>query len=323
MLQITISRRGAFLIALAIVLVVPLTAYAGSLFDDVDDTSTHFDGIEFMKDSGVTAGCGDGTTFCPDDPVNRAQMATFMYRLSGNDPATDPSVNAATLDGFEASDFAMAGSGVGDADTLDGLDSTDFLGATATAADSGLLDGMDSTDFLGATATAADSDLLDGQDSTAFLGATDQAADADTVDGVDANGLTRVAFAATNDAGLTGTSGTAASGSITAPAAGWLVLSASANVQNVAVEAEIFDCSIYVAGTEVSESVRQIELNGDNTEPSNREENCATDAVVQVAAGTHTFSLRVDAVTGSSQTTIDETVVWAMFVPFDGTGATP
>ncbi len=35
-----------------------------------------------------------------DDPVTRAQMATFMHRLSGNDPDTDPSVNAATLGGL-------------------------------------------------------------------------------------------------------------------------------------------------------------------------------------------------------------------------------
>lgn len=92
MLQITISRRSALLIAIAIVMAIPTAAFAGSLFSDVEDGSTHIDGITFMKDSGVTLGCGDGTTFCPDDPVLREQMATFMYRLSGNDPDTAPSV---------------------------------------------------------------------------------------------------------------------------------------------------------------------------------------------------------------------------------------
>jgi len=32
--------------------------------------------------SGVTAGCGGGN-FCPDAPVTRAQMATFLSRALG------------------------------------------------------------------------------------------------------------------------------------------------------------------------------------------------------------------------------------------------
>jgi hypothetical protein len=51
-----------------------------------------------MADSGVTVGCGDDR-FCPSDPVTRAQMATFMHRLSGTAPDTGPSVNAAALTG--------------------------------------------------------------------------------------------------------------------------------------------------------------------------------------------------------------------------------
>jgi hypothetical protein len=76
----------------------------GSVFDDVDDTATHIDGITFMKDSGVSVGCG-GNDYCPSDKVAGAQMGTFMYRLSGTDPATDPSVNPALLEGYAASDF--------------------------------------------------------------------------------------------------------------------------------------------------------------------------------------------------------------------------
>ena len=92
MLQITISKRAAVVITVALMLIVPATAVAQSLFTDVADNSVHTPGIEYMKDSGVTLGCGDGTTFCPRDPVLREQMATFMYRLSGNDPNTAPSV---------------------------------------------------------------------------------------------------------------------------------------------------------------------------------------------------------------------------------------
>ena len=73
-------------------------AIAGDRFADVSTGATHVDGIGFMADSGVTVGCGDNR-FCPSDPVTRAQMATFMHRLSGTVPDTDPSVNAAALAG--------------------------------------------------------------------------------------------------------------------------------------------------------------------------------------------------------------------------------
>ena len=102
MLQITISKRAAFIALVAVLLVIPVAAFAGSVSDDVDDGSTHIEGITYWKDSGVSVGCGANNNFCPDDSVARAQMGTFMYRLSGNDPATDPSVNAATLDGGDA-----------------------------------------------------------------------------------------------------------------------------------------------------------------------------------------------------------------------------
>ena len=99
MLQITISKRVALIIVLALILVIPGVAVATHVFLDVGDGDTHAEGIEWVADAGVSVGCGDGTNYCPDDDVSRAQMGTFMYRLSGNDPATDPSVNAATLEG--------------------------------------------------------------------------------------------------------------------------------------------------------------------------------------------------------------------------------
>lgn len=36
--------------------------------------------VERMAVLGVTEGCGDGSRFCPDDSVNRAQMAVFLSR---------------------------------------------------------------------------------------------------------------------------------------------------------------------------------------------------------------------------------------------------
>ncbi|NNC41499.1 MAG: S-layer homology domain-containing protein [Acidimicrobiia bacterium] len=76
-----IRRRTVFVSILAVILIVPIAAYGGSVFDDVADTDAHATGIEWMKSVGVTAGCGNNN-YCPDRDVTRAEMATFMYRLS-------------------------------------------------------------------------------------------------------------------------------------------------------------------------------------------------------------------------------------------------
>ena len=111
MLQITISRRAGLIIAIALVLVIPGIAGAAHIFTDVTDGNTHAEGITWAADNGVTLGCGDGSTYCPEDTVSRAQMGTFMCRLAGN-CGVAPSVAAATAD---------------DADMLDGLDSSEVL----------------------------------------------------------------------------------------------------------------------------------------------------------------------------------------------------
>lgn len=54
------------------------TTSVGPFTDTADDL--HRDGINFLASRGVTAGCGDGTTFCPDSPVTKGQMATFLAR---------------------------------------------------------------------------------------------------------------------------------------------------------------------------------------------------------------------------------------------------
>lgn len=37
--------------------------------------------VEWLKNRGITTGCGDGTTFCPGNNVTRLQMAAFMQRI--------------------------------------------------------------------------------------------------------------------------------------------------------------------------------------------------------------------------------------------------
>lgn len=103
-MTIRISRRSALVVLVAVLLVLPSIALGTHVFDDVSDGSTHAPGIEWLAGTGVTAGCG-GNDYCPGDPVTRAQMATFMHRLSGNAPGIAPSVDAASVGGYGADTF--------------------------------------------------------------------------------------------------------------------------------------------------------------------------------------------------------------------------
>ena len=57
----------------------------GIVFSDVAADHPNSGDIYAIADRGITAGCGDGTRFCPDDPVTRGSMATLLARafLSG------------------------------------------------------------------------------------------------------------------------------------------------------------------------------------------------------------------------------------------------
>ena len=52
---------------------------AGGPFRDVPPTSTHAEAIDRIAELGITQGC-DADHYCPDDPVTRAQMASFLQR---------------------------------------------------------------------------------------------------------------------------------------------------------------------------------------------------------------------------------------------------
>jgi len=52
---------------------------AAPYFTDVPATNPFFKYVQKLKELGITEGCG-ATTFCPDDNVTRAQMATFVVR---------------------------------------------------------------------------------------------------------------------------------------------------------------------------------------------------------------------------------------------------
>ncbi len=66
-----------------------LPAASADYFTD-DDTSTHQDNINRLREAGVTLGCDtSGILYCPDDPVTRAQMASFLARALSLAPAID------------------------------------------------------------------------------------------------------------------------------------------------------------------------------------------------------------------------------------------
>jgi hypothetical protein len=56
---------------------------AGIYFPDVPDNTTHAAAIGRIAEAGITAGCGGTVNYCPDAPVTRAQMATFLHRSLG------------------------------------------------------------------------------------------------------------------------------------------------------------------------------------------------------------------------------------------------
>ncbi|MYD04439.1 MAG: hypothetical protein F4X21_05930 [Acidimicrobiia bacterium] len=65
----------------------------GSRFMDVDDSIWWAPYVERLAELEVTLGCdAEGTMFCPEDPVNRAQMASFLARALNLEPVAIPTL---------------------------------------------------------------------------------------------------------------------------------------------------------------------------------------------------------------------------------------
>ena len=62
----------------------------GPLFVDVPEDAWYAADVAKLAASGITQGCGDGTGFCPDKEVTRAQMATFLARALNRVQAPKP-----------------------------------------------------------------------------------------------------------------------------------------------------------------------------------------------------------------------------------------
>ena len=66
-------------------------AAAPAGFTDVNDTSVHADAIERIAAAGITAGCStEPRRYCPDRPVTRAEMASFLARALNLPAAAAP-----------------------------------------------------------------------------------------------------------------------------------------------------------------------------------------------------------------------------------------
>ena len=120
-------RLTAFAVAMAVLIATPLAVMASDRFVDVPDNNVHHADITWLADAGVTLGCNPPANdeFCPEDPVLRQQMASFLRRLAENqvvDAATAVSAeDAEMLGGAEPEAYqtlvAYGGCGINDTAT--------------------------------------------------------------------------------------------------------------------------------------------------------------------------------------------------------------
>ena len=61
---------------------LPLPEATADYFTD-DETSTFEDSINRVREAEITFGC-TATTYCPNSPVTRGQMAAFLHRALGD-----------------------------------------------------------------------------------------------------------------------------------------------------------------------------------------------------------------------------------------------
>ena len=139
----------------------------------------------------------------------------------------------------------------------------------------------------------------------------------DQVDGKSAANLIRVASFSGESPLTTGIGGTVATTTINAPSPGFLVIDAGVDNWNFSGSGEVH-CYIHVDNVYADGSIRFIEH---NVAGGNRDEDCSTNVVVPVGAGTHTVDFVGSA--DSSATEWGETALSAIYVPFGGTGASP
>ncbi|MDH3499893.1 MAG: S-layer homology domain-containing protein, partial [Acidimicrobiia bacterium] len=83
-------------------------------FSDVEATSVHAPNINAVAEAGISVGCNaQGTNFCPEDTVSRAQMASFLVRALELNPVSEgPFVDLAGAAGHQENINALWQAGV-------------------------------------------------------------------------------------------------------------------------------------------------------------------------------------------------------------------
>ncbi len=94
------SRRKTILIAVVAMLAIAIPAAAQSGgFRDLPAGYVHNESIAKMRQAGITVGCGDGSGYCPTDPVTRAAMASFLNRGGAQGYGANSATTLAAGDG--------------------------------------------------------------------------------------------------------------------------------------------------------------------------------------------------------------------------------
>ena len=76
------KRVFSLCLSLALCLGLSLPAAAAASFTDVREASPYYDAVRWAMENGVTNGTTK-TTFSPDAPCTRAQLAMFLWRAAG------------------------------------------------------------------------------------------------------------------------------------------------------------------------------------------------------------------------------------------------
>ena len=107
----TVSIAISLVLGLAVIAPNPARA-AGTFVDD--DGSTHETDIDWIAARDITLGCNppENDRYCPDDPVTRAQMATFLTRALDLDPSNNNAFTDDNSSTHEADIQALAAAGI-------------------------------------------------------------------------------------------------------------------------------------------------------------------------------------------------------------------
>jgi hypothetical protein len=135
---------------------------------------------------------------------------------------------------------------------------------------------------------------------------------ADRLDGRHARDLIRVGYDSTDDAA--DRNGYAAATSITAPRAGYLVISGSVAARFAGTN-DYLGCHLTVDDSQVTGTRSIVRLNTDHLD-----ELCSSTGVQAVDAGAYTVALNV---VEWHTAALHGATVWVLYVPFDGAGAAP